>query len=325
MDSKITFIQNDNNLLDAYSSTITSVVNGVSDAIVHIEVKKKGRDPRTRREALQSGNGSGFAISSDGYILTNNHVIEKAEEIKVTFRDGRKVDAFLKGTDPSTDIAVIKVDEKLNPLSFADSSTLQPGQIAVAIGNPYGLQQTVTTGVVSALGRTLRASNGRLIDDVIQTDASLNPGNSGGPLLNSSGHVIGINTAIINMAQGICFAVSSNLASNVAGQLIMNGKIKRAQLGIVGQTINLTARIVAVNKLERNTGVYVAELVNGEAADGSGIKVGDIVVLYDGKPVSRIDDLHRYLTGDQVGRSVRLGVLRKGRIEELAVTPREGS
>ncbi len=322
MQNKLTFVHSDNTLLDAYSSTVTSVVQGVSDAIVHIEVKRKGVDPRTRKPGIQAGNGSGFAISSDGYILTNNHVIEKAVEIKVTFRDGRKVDADLKGADPSTDIAVLKVDEKLTPLSFADSSALQPGQIAIAIGNPYGLQQTVTTGVVSALGRTLRSKNGRLIDDVIQTDASINPGSSGGPLLNSAGHVIGINTAIINTAQGICFAVSSNMASTVAGQLILDGKIKRAQLGIVGQMVNLTPRIVAVNKLERNTGVYVSELVSS-TGQPAGIRSGDIIVTYNGLPVARIDDLHRYLTGDQVGTSATLGVLRNGRLEELEVVPQE--
>jgi S1-C subfamily serine protease len=323
MENKIRFIHDDNTLLDAYSGTITSVVQGVSDAIVHIGVTKKVMDQRSRKEVMQSGAGSGFAISSDGYILTNSHVIEQAEKIMVTFRDGRNTEAFLKGADPSTDIAVIKVDEKLQPLSFADSSMLQPGQIAIAIGNPYGLQQTVTTGVVSALGRTLRASNGRLIDDVIQTDASLNPGNSGGPLLNSKGHVIGINTAIINIAQGICFAVSSNLASAVAGQLIMNGRIRRAQLGIVGQTISLTPRIVAVNKLGRSTGVYVAELAEAANQSGSAIRVGDIIVLFDSLAVGRIDDLHKYLTGDRVGTPVTLGVLRHGRLEHVGAIPAE--
>lgn len=320
MENTLQFIHSDSSLLDAYSNTITAAVNGVSDAIVHIEIERKGVDPRTRKQGMQTGAGSGFAISSDGYILTNNHVIDKAEKIKVTFRDGRKTTAQLKGTDPSTDIAVIKVDEKLKPLSFADSSTLQAGQIAIAIGNPYGLQQTVTAGVVSAVGRTLRASNGRLIDDVIQTDASLNPGNSGGPLLNSRGHVIGINTAIINTAQGICFAVSSNLATNVAGKLILEGKIKRAQLGIIGQTINLTSRMVAVNKLERNSGVYVVEMVPGA---GSDIRVGDIIVRFDGQPVSRIDDLHKYLTGDRVGKKVMVGVLRQGRLDSIEVSPME--
>jgi S1-C subfamily serine protease len=299
------------------------VVEGVSDAIVHIEIQKSGIDPRSRRPAIQSGAGSGFAISSDGYVLTNNHVIDKAKKIWVTFRNGNKMEAQLKGRDPSTDIAVIKVDEKLQPLSFADSSTLQPGQIAIAIGNPYGLQQTVTTGVVSALGRSIRATNGRLIDDVIQTDASLNPGNSGGPLLNSQGHVIGINTAIINMAQGICFAVSSNLASNVAGQLILEGSIRRAQIGIAGQTVKLTPRIVAVNKLQKSTGVYVVELNSASKANNGSLRVGDIIVQYKDQPVSSIDDLHRYLTRDAIGKKVLLGVLRQGRIEQITVIPGE--
>lgn len=325
MKNIISFVSDDNVLIDAYSNTITAAVNGVSNAIVHIQVEKEGVNPRTRKRSMQNGSGSGFAISSDGYILTNNHVIDKAKKIEVTFRDGRKTEAYLKGADPSTDIAVLKVDEILKPLSFADSSSLQPGQIAIAIGNPLGLQQTITTGVVSALGRTLRASNGRLIDDVIQTDASLNPGSSGGPLLNSQGHVIGINTAIVNTAQGICFAVSSNLASNVAGQLIMKGKIKRGQLGIIGQSINLTPRMVAANKLSKNTGVYVVELVAEIQNAGSKLQVGDIIVQFNAKPVSRIDDLHKYLTGDEVGKNATLGVLRQGRLHEIIVIPIEAT
>lgn len=325
MENLITTVYNDKALLDAYSNTITSVVEGVSDAIVHIEVQKSGGNPRSRQPAIQSGGGSGFAISSDGYILTNNHVIDKAKKIGVTFRNGHKVEAQIKGRDPSTDIAVIKVDEKLQPLSFADSSALQPGQIAIAIGNPYGLQQTVTTGVVSALGRSIRATNGRLIDDVIQTDASLNPGNSGGPLLNSQGHVIGINTAIINMAQGICFAVSSNLASNVAGQLILDGSIRRAQIGIAGQTVKLTPRIITVNKLEKETGVYVVEKMNGIRVDNTEINIGDIIVKYNELPVSRIDDLHKYLTGEEIGKRINLGVLRHGRLENIDIVPGEAA
>ncbi|MEM1134680.1 MAG: trypsin-like peptidase domain-containing protein [Bacteroidota bacterium] len=319
MEKFISLGEEDAQLLDAYSNTITSVVKGVGEAVVHIEVEKKTQSRRTRQGVLMPASGSGFVISSDGYIVTNHHVVENAGKISVAFSDGRKMNAELRGTDPSTDIAVLKVYENLKSLSFADSSALLPGQIAIAIGNPYGLQQTVTTGVVSALGRTLRASNGRLIDDVIQTDASLNPGNSGGPLLNSKGQVIGVNTAIINSAQGICFAVSANLAENVVGQLILGGKVKRAQLGIAGQTINLTTRIITVNKLKYNTGVFVLETIADSNAYNAELREGDIITYFEGYPIASIDDLHRYLTKDKIGRKVKLGVLRKGRLEDVFV------
>src|SRR6186713_932535 len=248
----------DSDLLDAYSRTITGVVGQVAEAVVHIQVQKRVKDKRTKETQLAPGSGSGFIISTDGFIVTNNHVIENAREIKVGLADGRTVNAELKGTDPSTDIAVLKIYETgLKALSFADSEALKPGQIAIAIGNPLGLQHTVTAGVVSALGRTLRANNGRLIDDIIQTDASLNPGNSGGPLVNSLGQVIGVNTATILSAQGLCFAVSSNLASFVAGKIIMEGKVRRAYIGIAGQVVNLSERMIAANKLQKRTGVYV--------------------------------------------------------------------
>src|SRR5205814_6895298 len=205
---------NDISLLDAYSRTVTGTVKDVAAAVVHVQVEKQLRNPRTNKEQQVPGSGSGFIISSDGFIVTNNHVVENASAIKISLSDGRSVSAELKGSDPSTDIAVLKIYESgLHALCFADSGELQVGQIAIAIGNPLGLQHTVTAGVVSALGRTLRASNGRLIDDVIQTDAALNPGNSGGPLVNSLGQVIGVNTAMIPTAHGICFAVSSNLAA----------------------------------------------------------------------------------------------------------------
>src|SRR5438477_8739259 len=260
----ISFINHisDEGLLDAYSKTITGVVSETAHAVVHIQVQKKIIDRRTRREAMHQGSGSGFLISSDGYIVTNNHVIENAIDIKVNFTDGRVETAQLKGTDPSTDVAVIKIYESgQKALSFSDSDKLKVGQIAIAIGNPLGLQHSVTAGVVSALGRTLRANNGRLIDDIIQTDASLNPGNSGGPLVNSLGQVIGVNTATIPSAQGPCFAVSSNLATYIAGKIIIEGRINRAYLGIAGQMVNLTERIVAVNKLQKKTGVYIFEKV----------------------------------------------------------------
>ena len=266
MNDPITFISHapasDAVLLDAYSRTITGVVAEVAEAVVHIQVNKKITEWGNNRPRVAPGSGSGFTISSDGFVVTNHHVIENATDIKVAFTDGRMVNAELRGTDPSTDIAVLKLYESgLKALTFTDSDALQAGQIAIAIGNPLGLQHTVTAGVVSALGRTLRAGNGRLIDDVIQTDAALNPGNSGGPLVNSAGQVIGVNTATIPSAQGLCFAVSSNIAAYVAGRLIIEGRVKRAQLGIAGQLVNLTERMVAANRLAAKTGVYVSEIV----------------------------------------------------------------
>ena len=247
-----------------------------------------------------------------------------AEDIKVSLADGRTVNAELKGADPSTDIAVLKIDVTgLKALSFSDSEMLQPGQIAIAIGNPLGLQHTVTAGVVSALGRTLRANNGRLIDDIIQTDASLNPGNSGGPLVNSLGQVIGVNTATIASAQGLCFAVSSNLAAFVAGKLIMEGKVKRAYLGIAGQVVNLTGRMVAANRLEKSTGVYVYEVVADQPAYNNEIRTGDIIVSFNGKGVGTVDELHQLLNAQVIGRSVELEVLRNGHKATLKAVPGE--
>jgi S1-C subfamily serine protease len=314
----------DAELLDSYSRTITSVVGQVAEAVVHIQVQKRVSDPRTRETRIMPGSGSGFIISTDGFVVTNNHVIEQAEDIKVSLADGRTVTAELKGTDPSTDIAVLKIDETgLKALVFADSESLRPGQIAIAIGNPLGLQHTVTAGVVSALGRTLRANNGRLIDDIIQTDASLNPGNSGGPLVNSLGQVIGVNTATIASAQGLCFAVSSNLAAFVAGKLIMEGHVKRAYLGIAGQVVNLTGRMVAANRLERKTGVYIYEVVPDQPAYNNAIRMGDIIVSFNGKGVGTVDELHKLLNAEVIGLTVEMEVLRGGHKVPLRVIPGE--
>ena len=314
----------DGELLDVYSKTITGVVGQVAEAVVHIQVQKPVNDRRTREQTLAPASGSGFLISTDGFVVTNNHVIENAREIKVALADGRTVNAELKGTDPSTDIAVLKIYETgLKALSFANSEALQPGQIAIAIGNPLGLQHTVTAGVVSALGRTLRANNGRLIDDIIQTDASLNPGNSGGPLVNSLGQVIGVNTATIASAQGLCFAVSSNLAAFVAGKLIMEGRVKRAYLGIAGQVVNLTGRMIAANRLEKKTGIYIYEVVPDQPVYNNELRTGDIVVAFNGKAVGTVDELHKQLGEGVIGRSVQLEVLRNGHKMTLSVTPGE--
>lgn len=358
MDNNYSFVgyapRTDAELLDGYSRTITGVVGQVAEAVVHIQVQKPaeigrveiGRGPksegrgrsdgqgrqrsdeeerrRSEGERLVPGSGSGFIISTDGFVVTNNHVIEMAKDIKVSLADGRTVNAELKGADPSTDIAILKIDVSgLKALTFADSESLQPGQIAIAIGNPLGLQHTVTAGVVSALGRTLRANNGRLIDDIIQTDASLNPGNSGGPLVNSLGQVIGVNTATIPSAQGLCFAVSSNLAAFVAGKLIMEGKVKRAYLGIAGQVVNLTGRMIAANRLERNTGVYVYEVVADQPAYNNEIRTGDIIVSFNGSALGTVDELHRLLNAQVIGRAVEMEVLRNGHKTVLKAIPGE--
>lgn len=312
----------DKQLLDAYSTTITGVVKQSAQAVVHIKVIKKLQDPRSKKIVDQEGYGSGFVISTDGLIVTNNHVIEKAISIQVGFADGMESKASLVGTDPSSDIAILKVfDGDLKPLTFANSDLLEPGQIAIAIGNPMGLQHTVTTGVVSATGRTLRATNGRLIDDIIQTDAALNPGNSGGPLVNSEGKVIGVNTAVVSSAQGLCFAVSSNLTTYIAGKLIMYGKVKRAQLAIAGQLVNLTPRMIAANQLKTKTGVYVFEIIPDADVYNHQLRIGDIIVEFENKPVASVDNLHKYLNEETIGKKSNLGILRGGRIERIHVIP----
>jgi len=314
----------DKQLLDVYSTTVTGVVRHAAQAVAHIKVIKKTLHPGTKKEILQPGSGSGFVISTDGYIVTNNHVIENAESIKVAFADGVELNASLIGTDPSSDIAIVKVyDGQLKPLQFANSDLLETGQIAIAIGNPMGLQHTVTAGVVSALGRTLRANNGRLIDDIIQTDAALNPGNSGGPLVNSEGKVIGVNTAVVAAAQGLCFAVSSNLAAYIAGQLIIHGKVKRAQLGIAAHPVNLTPRMIGANQLKTVTGVYIFEILRDANLNNNQLKTGDIIVEFEGKPVATTDNLHKYLHEGVIGKRTELGVLRQGRKEQVNVVPGE--
>jgi S1-C subfamily serine protease len=311
-------------LLDAYSTTVTGVVRQTAQAVVHIKVVKKMQNRRTKEVIEQPGFGSGFVISSDGLIVTNNHVIENTLSIVVGFADGVELPATLIGTDPSTDIAILKVyDGDLKPLQFANSDLLEPGQIAIAIGNPMGLQHSVTTGVVSATGRTLRATNGRLIDDIIQTDAALNPGNSGGPLVNSSGKVIGVNTAVVSSAQGLCFAVSSNLTAYVAGKLIMYGKVKRAQLGIAAQLVNLTPRMIAANQLKTKTGVYVFEILVDADVYNNQFKLADIIVEFNGMPVASVDNLHKYLHEGAIGKMSSLGVLREGRIQTITAIPGE--
>ncbi|GAB4024564.1 S1C family serine protease [Spirosoma koreense] len=324
-------------LLDAYSHTIVNVARKVSPSVVQIKVsgrrsgspsdRKNTVPPQRRppeREPQDGGTGSGFVISSDGYIITNNHVVAGATQISVSLPDSRDYEATLIGRDPATDIAVLKIyADNLKAIRFADSKQVQVGQIAVAVGNPYGFQYSLTAGVVSALGRTLRSESGRLIDDVIQTDAALNPGNSGGPLVNSNGDVIGVNTAVILPAQGICFAVSSNLAALVAGKLIMNGRVRRGHLGIAGQLINLTERIKQYNQLAVKTGVMVVSVEADGVAGNSELREGDIIVGFNDQSIASVDDLHRLLTDDTIGRAIQLTVLRENRKKGVMVTPGE--
>jgi S1-C subfamily serine protease len=314
----------DRQLLDAYSQTITNVARHAAQAVAQIQVIRKSQSPRTGKLLETPASGSGFVISTDGYLVTNHHVIEQADSVKAAFADGNVYPATLIGSDPSTDMAILKVyNGDLKPLQFADSDQLQPGQIAIAIGNPMGLQYTVTAGVVSATGRTLRANNGRLIDDIIQTDAALNPGNSGGPLVNSEGRVIGVNTAVIASAQGLCFAISSNLAGYVAGCLIMKGKVRRAHLGIAAQPVNLTPRMIGANQLKTKTGVYVFDILADANAENRSIQTGDIIVEMEGKPIATVDNLHKYLDEGVIGKKTNLNVLRDGRKLHITVIPGE--
>jgi S1-C subfamily serine protease len=317
----IQLINNDQHLLDTYSETVSTIYNTMSPSVVHIRNVRSGEAAKNKDQKNESM-GSGFIISSDGYIISNHHVAESAKELYVTLDDGTVLNAELKGSDASTDIAVLKVDGRsFKSLTFANSDQLKPGQIAIAIGNPYGLQQTVTAGIVSAVGRSLRAGNGRLIDDVIQTDAALNPGNSGGPLLNSGGYVIGVNTAIISAAQGICFAVSSNLASYIAGQIIMKGRVNRGLIGIAGQTVQITSRMREYNQIANKTGVFVFEVMKSNPLTHRKIRYGDIIVQFNGKTVESVDGLFKYLTEETIGMPVKIGLLREGKLVQEIIIP----
>ncbi len=305
----------DDALLDSYSRTISSVVAQVAPAVVniHVETGRRGE-----------GNGSGFFIAPDGFILTNSHVVHSARKIDVTLADTRTFPAKVIGEDPETDLAVLRIGAgQLPSLEFADSKKLRVGQIAVAIGSPYGFHQSVTAGVVSALGRSMRAQSGRLMDDILQTDAALNPGNSGGPLVNSRGQVIGVNTAVILPAQGLCFAIAANTAQLVTGWLIKDGKIRRSYLGLAGQNVPLHPKIVRFHRLEQESGVLIAGIEQGGPVDLSGLKEGDIILSFKGNPVSSIDDLHRLLVGSEIGQRSVLSVIRGTETLDFLVTPRE--
>lgn len=323
-----TQVNNGGDLLDAYSRAVIEAAEKVSPSVVYIQVTGRG-ERRQRRPGPEevSGSGSGFVFTPDGFILTNSHVVHGASKIDVALMDGRRFQAQLIGDDPDTDLAVIRITApNLVPAQLGESQSIRVGQLVIAIGNPYGFQYSVTAGVVSALGRTLRAQSGRLMDGVIQTDAALNPGNSGGPLVNSRGEVIGVNTATILPAQGICFATSIDTAKFVTGRLIRDGRISRSYIGVAGQNVPIPRRIVRFYQLEIDTGVLLVSFeTNGEAsaAKEAGLLAGDIVIEFDGNPIRGIDDLHKLLTDERIGRRCTVTIIRGVQKLSFEVVPRE--
>ena len=312
-------------LMDAYSRAVIAATEKVSPSVVYIEMKRavpnrnRGSGPRQA-----SGTGSGFIFTPDGFILTNSHVVHGSTEIAVTISDGNRYEGNLVGDDPETDLAVIRINApNLVPARLGEAQKIRVGQLVIAIGNPYGFQYTVTAGVVSALGRSLRAQSGRLMDDVIQTDAALNPGSSGGPLVNSRGEVVGVNTAMILPAQGICFATSVDTAKYVAGRLIRDGKVSRSYIGLAGQNVPVPRRIVRYYNLPVESGILVVSYDVDSPAKRAGLLEGDIIVGFDDHPIGGIDDLHRLLTEDRIGQASSLVVLRRTEKLVLGVIPDE--
>ncbi len=307
----------DSVLLDAYSRAVTGAVERVSPAVVKIEVQVSA--PNGRREG---GRGSGFLFTPDGLIMTNSHVVHRAGKIRVTFPGGESGMADLIGEDPDSDLAVLRIGFTPAPAATLGSSRgLRVGQLAIALGNPYGFQFTVTAGVVSALGRSMRSESGRMIDEIIQTDAALNPGNSGGPLVDSAGAVIGVNTATIAGAQGLCFAIGVDTAKYVASELIQHGKITRSYIGLAGQNVPLHRRLVHYYGLSEDTSVLVVSVQHGGPAERAGIREGDLLIAFQGKPIAGVDQLHRNLTGREIGRKFTISVLRDSRKLDLEIIP----
>jgi S1-C subfamily serine protease len=322
--------QPDREELDAYSQTVTAVAERVSPSVVKIEVQGGEAAPARRGPARgprrgpdqPSGSGSGFVMTPDGYVLTNSHVVSGAKRIAAIFQDGQRVPAQLVGDDPDTDIALVRIDgPNLVPLTFADSSRLRVGQLAIAVGNPYGFDCTVTAGVVSALGRSLRTKSGHLVDDVIQTDTALNPGNSGGPLVDSRGQVIGVNTAMILPAQGICFAIAADTAAFVMGKLIHEGRIRRSYLCVAGQNVPLHRRVVRFHDLPSESAVFVVSIEPDSPAARAGLREGDLIVAYGDQSIAGIDDLHRLLTEEHAGVAATMTILRDLKKQTLEVAP----
>ena len=309
----------DAELLDAYSRAVIHAVERVAPAVVSIDVGKASET--ARRTPAQAGSGSGFVFATDGLVLTNSHVVDGATSIDVTLPDGRECHADLIGQDRDTDVAIVRISASdLTAVEFGSSHALRPGQLVIAIGNPYGFQHTVTTGVVSALGRSLRARSGRLIDQVIQTDAALNPGNSGGPLVTSAGAVVGVNTAIIAGGQGLSFSVPINTVLSILPALLRDGRVRRGYLGIAGQDVPLLRRLTRFHRLTQGSGVLVASLEADGPAKAAGIREGDIIVTLGTQVVTSLDDMHRLLTEDRIGTRVPLGVLRGVERIDIAVS-----
>ena len=307
----------DPELLDSYSRAVTAAVRRIRPAVVHIAVSRDG---------AAAGSGSGFVIAPDGYALTNSHVVSKATALAVSLPDGRETSATLVGDDPDSDLAVIRLAAKVDDwCTLGDSRAIEVGQVAIAIGSPYGFQHTVTSGIVSALGRSMRSQGGRLIDDVIQTDAALNPGNSGGPLVSSRGEVIGVNTAVILPAQGICFAIGANTARTIAGWLITEGRVRRARIGVGGENVPISRRYVRHFGLAAESGVRVRQVERGSPADRAGLREGDLVIGLAGETVAGVDDLHRLLTGREAARASVLRIIRRTELLELPIHPEERS
>ncbi|MDX2188214.1 MAG: trypsin-like peptidase domain-containing protein [Opitutaceae bacterium] len=301
-------------LLDHYSAAVSDTFAASQNAVVHVE----------SCSTMGAGTGSGFFISPDGYLVTNSHVIHGSTSNQILLADGRRLNASLVGEDPDTDLAVLRASaHDLPHLGLADSEKVRPGQIAIAIGSPMGFQQTVTAGIVSATGRSLRANSGRLMDNILQTDAALNPGNSGGPLLNSRGEVIGVNTAIIRPAQGICFAIASNTVRWVVGWLIKDGFLRRSYLGLVGQTVPLLRKVARHHHIEQQTGVLVSDVEADSPAERAGLREGDLVIALDDKPTPTPDALHRILTGDRIGRRSLVAFLRGVELRRHVIIPAE--
>jgi len=319
--------QTDDDVMDAYSRAVITAAEKVSPSVVYIEVEQRVSNRRPnipRMPQERRGSGSGFIFTPDGFILTNSHVIHGAKKIEVTLADGHKHQADLIGDDPDTDLAVIRINApNLVPAQLGEAQRIRVGQLVIAIGNPYGFQYSVTAGVVSALGRSLRAQSGRLMDAVIQTDAALNPGNSGGPLVNSRGEVIGVNTAMILPAQGICFATSIDTAKFVASRLIRDGKVSRSYIGLAGQNVPLPRRIVRYYDLAVESGIFVISFENDSPARKGGVREGDIIIAFDDRPIAGIDDLHKLLTEERIARRSSLTVIRGTDKLAIEVMPEE--
>jgi len=319
--------QSDDDVLDAYSRAVIAAAEKVSPSVVYIEVEQRTSTRRPnipRRPQERRGSGSGFVFTPDGFILTNSHVVHGAKKIEVTLADGHKHVADLIGDDPDTDLAVIRINApNLVPAQLGEAQRIRVGQLVIAIGNPYGFQYSVTAGVVSALGRSLRAQSGRLMDAVIQTDAALNPGNSGGPLVNSRGEVIGVNTAMILPAQGICFATSIDTAKFVASRLIRDGRVSRSYIGLAGQNVPLPRRLVRYYNLAVDGGIFIISFENDSPARKGGLREGDIIIGFDDRPIGGIDDLHKLLTEERIGQRSSLTVIRGTDKLAVEVMPEE--